>query len=51
MADKALGRPGLDLIKDFESLVLYVHDDLVPMKKQTGKSSIPNGTEANPRAR
>jgi lysozyme len=49
MAKKELGKPGLDLIKDFESLVLYVYDDLVPMRKINGKRQYPEWDGSKPK--
>lgn len=46
---KALGKAGLDLIKDFESLVLYVYDDLVPMRKINGKRQYPEWDGSKPK--
>ena len=33
MAKLTIGANGLDLIKSFEELILYVYDDLIPKKK------------------
>jgi GH24 family phage-related lysozyme (muramidase) len=49
MAKLKIGPGGLDLIKSFEELILYVYDDLVPKKKINGKLQNPEWDGSKPK--
>src|SRR3954449_306614 len=49
MAKLKIGANGLDLIKSFEELILYVYDDLVPKKKINGKLQNPEWDGSKPK--
>ena len=49
MAKHAIGSNGVELIKSFEELILYVYDDLAAKKKINGKLKTPEWDGSKPK--